>query len=383
MQINIVNILSSFSPEQDHGEESDNPLEVNDFFNLDMESNIPVDTDSIENSSDADLHITADSSMPVAATDIRWQAPHEGMILDDSVDILPAMAKNEPAETFGLSSQFLPSDQGIVADNTAPVLRQREKINAIQLTDPMARQPRTNHVENPVETLGTDPEKQHDKPAVPAKLTEIPNPKIFNTQSGLTTLSPDAKPLVQAAIIPFQPAPTEPAGILTSPLLDLPVSDITPPAFLPSSYADTPIRHAGPMNFIMHQPASGVAQGNLVQHISATIALRDEGRFELRLDPPELGRVVITISHTETGVNAHIVADKSDIADLLRRHADIFARELNRSGVGNASLGFSHRDDSRPQPDEHGFAMADDSEPQIQTVQDIIYLDTQKLDIRL
>ncbi len=85
-------------------------------------------------------------------------------------------------------------------------------------------------------------------------------------------------------------------------------------------------------------------QATVIQQVSGAIAKLADGKVELRLDPPELGRVTISFSSTDSGVSAQIVGEKQDIVDLLRRHAEIFSRELTKNGISGAALEFSFQD---------------------------------------
>lgn len=65
-------------------------------------------------------------------------------------------------------------------------------------------------------------------------------------------------------------------------------------------------------------------------------------KLQLRLDPPELGRVEIHITPTEKGiVHAVVVAERAETHDLLRRHGELLARELGNAGYSDVSLSFS------------------------------------------
>ena len=83
---------------------------------------------------------------------------------------------------------------------------------------------------------------------------------------------------------------------------------------------------------------------------SAHIAIRDqvvalisaragETRIEVRLDPPELGRIGIQFSGGEDGlVRAVVSAESPETIDLLRRHMDSLLRELDRNGISGVSV---------------------------------------------
>ncbi len=83
---------------------------------------------------------------------------------------------------------------------------------------------------------------------------------------------------------------------------------------------------------------------------------RTSSRVEIRLDPPELGRVHIHLTTTDGGVQAVVVAQRPETHEFLRRHADVLAQELSAAGYGDVSLDFATggeaatRDD-RPPPD--------------------------------
>ncbi|MGR3541859.1 MAG: flagellar hook-length control protein FliK [Hasllibacter sp.] len=46
------------------------------------------------------------------------------------------------------------------------------------------------------------------------------------------------------------------------------------------------------------------------------------GRADIRLDPPELGQVRMTVSVTEGAISVTITAERAETLDLLRRHSE-------------------------------------------------------------
>jgi hypothetical protein len=68
-----------------------------------------------------------------------------------------------------------------------------------------------------------------------------------------------------------------------------------------------------------------------------------EGRsLELRLDPPELGRVTVSFEAGRDGALAALVAaERPETLDLLRRNAEILQRELAQAGWRGAELQFA------------------------------------------
>ncbi|MBB5222513.1 hypothetical protein HNP73_002449 [Amaricoccus macauensis] len=94
-------------------------------------------------------------------------------------------------------------------------------------------------------------------------------------------------------------------------------------------------------------------------------------KVELRLDPPELGRVEIHLSPTEKGgMQAIVLAERPETHDLLRRHADVLARELGNAGYSDVNLSFSAGTDAgvgrglpAPIPERAAFALATGDAP--------------------
>jgi len=71
--------------------------------------------------------------------------------------------------------------------------------------------------------------------------------------------------------------------------------------------------------------------------------------FQIRLDPPELGRIEVKLSVDRQGqVTSHLIADRADTFDLLRRDAPGLERALQDAGLKTAGDGlqFSLRDQS-------------------------------------
>ncbi len=74
-----------------------------------------------------------------------------------------------------------------------------------------------------------------------------------------------------------------------------------------------------------------------------------ERHFDIRLDPPDLGRIEVQLSVDSSGrATSHLVVDRADTLDLLRRDAPALERALHSAGLttDDGALQFSLRDQS-------------------------------------
>jgi chemotaxis protein MotD len=100
----------------------------------------------------------------------------------------------------------------------------------------------------------------------------------------------------------------------------------------------------------MAQAAAVPLAGVAIQIVS--MAQAGTNHFEIRLDPPELGRIEVHLAVDRDGhTTTSLIADRSDTLDLLRRDASGLERALQDAGLKTAdnSLQFSLRDQSTGQ----------------------------------
>lgn len=63
------------------------------------------------------------------------------------------------------------------------------------------------------------------------------------------------------------------------------------------------------------------------------------GVTEFTLNPPELGRLRMVISNSEAGaMSLTILADRPEVADLMRRHSQILVQEFMREGLNHTAI---------------------------------------------
>lgn len=97
-------------------------------------------------------------------------------------------------------------------------------------------------------------------------------------------------------------------------------------------------------------PVAGVAVA------IASKAAGGERAFEIRLDPPELGRIEVRLSVDRDGnVTSRLIADRQDTLDLLRRDSAGLERALQDAGLKTSDNGlqFSLRDQSFAQQQQN------------------------------
>ncbi len=98
-------------------------------------------------------------------------------------------------------------------------------------------------------------------------------------------------------------------------------------------------------------------------------------QFNIRLDPPELGRIDVKLDVDQAGkVTSHLVVDRADTLDLLRRDAPQLERALQHAGLNtDGGLQFSLRDQSFAGRDQQ----QQNSNPNVATTQLIVPDDEQ------
>jgi len=81
----------------------------------------------------------------------------------------------------------------------------------------------------------------------------------------------------------------------------------------------------------------------------AASAKSGKSRFEIRLDPADLGRIDVRIDVDRSGqVTSHLTVDKPETLSMLRQDAPQLQRALDDAGfkTGDSGLQFSLRDQS-------------------------------------
>jgi hypothetical protein len=119
-------------------------------------------------------------------------------------------------------------------------------------------------------------------------------------------------------------------------------------------------------------PAANLVQGSVLGSTSAAVPLAGlaveiaaraqsgHSRFDIRLDPPELGRIDVQLDIDRTGqVTSRLLVDKPETLDVLRRDAGDIERALQQAGLRSAENGlqFALRDQSFAGRQDNGGAI--------------------------
>jgi chemotaxis protein MotD len=152
------------------------------------------------------------------------------------------------------------------------------------------------------------------------------------------------------------PAPARPSfEVLQNLGLSAPSSNASPTAFLHAAPALAAAAAASPGGTV--PTAQAVPLAGVAVEIAAQ-ATAGKNQFQIRLDPPELGRIDVRLDVDREGnVSTRLVVERVETLDLLRRDASQLERALQQAGLKTAdnALQFSlrdqsfHRDDRSPQ----------------------------------
>jgi len=83
------------------------------------------------------------------------------------------------------------------------------------------------------------------------------------------------------------------------------------------------------------------APRDVAAQITLGIVAAADPRVEIRLDPPELGRVEIRLTGVDGALQAVVLAERPETQEFLRRNAEELVRDLVEAGYGRVSLEFA------------------------------------------
>lgn len=161
----------------------------------------------------------------------------------------------------------------------------------------------------------------------------------------------DAKdaPTASASPQPQDAATPAPAPVNAAPVNAAPAAAAAnAPTPIPGVAQAQPIAATASLVQVAAQPHAA-AETPTLQALAVQIAARSQSgarQFDIRLDPPELGRVDVRLSIDQTGkASAHLSADQPQTLDLLQKDSSSLSRALRDAGldVSQNGLNFSLR----------------------------------------
>ncbi|WP_197423284.1 flagellar hook-length control protein FliK, partial [Bradyrhizobium valentinum] len=224
------------------------------------------------------------------------------------------------------------------------------------------------------------------KSAVPLKSPDLARKGATTAieQTGSTDTTSQAAPAADT-IVPAVTQPTEAAarpksenGIADAVKADASGNSIATPAANANAHLTAPDVGQTPVNssgnglqasgaIQMQQPAASATTSTAAPQLTATAstsaavplsglameiaasAKSGKTRFEIRLDPAELGRIDVRIDVDRHGqVTSHLTVERPETLSMLRQDANQLQRALDNAGLstGNGGLQFSLRDQS-------------------------------------
>ena len=183
----------------------------------------------------------------------------------------------------------------------------------------------------------------NDDQAQPTAAAKTDGASQRDSENRPSSLMQRLQPLDQAT--PLFQAQSNPAADTLKTL------DITAPALTMSATGEL-VRPAGISGIVpsLSNPATPqVPLDNIAVHIAAQAKAGNQ-RFQIRLDPPELGRIDIRLEIGRDGqALTHIAVEKPETLDLLRQDSRALERALNSAGLESreGALSFSLREENR------------------------------------
>lgn len=289
-----------------------------------------VDDATVEGADVSAIQTTTAQLTEQAASEVS-PAPAQTDTIEGSADTLPAIAKTgrdgaqtverEPApvlqeapeEAFALNKGVA---ERKVEQSTAPA------VQSPAITTPVNGQLADNKSAEPTRNTRLDV----PTPLTSDRLADLPIDQVV-TEADLN----EAAWIKDTKLLGTISTQSEPRVVSADPLVSLgqSVSQTTTSATIQA--AQTAVIHRTDI-----PPA--------VQQLAAAISVVQQGQksLEVRLDPPELGRVYIDFTFDgDRVVSATVSAEQQDTSSLLRKNADALLRELGNAGFEGVDLSFS------------------------------------------
>lgn len=263
-------------------------------------------------------------------------------------------AENAPAVATSITAAQMPLSALVDSAKSAPASRDSAAKNTPTdglpvLAGGTTKHPTTDPISSPNIRQASDLQDQLGLPA-PRNLREQHQAPVPSNKSADVPDIKPASPPVVATAVPTQEVSAQVSAAAALPALsDLPELPMQLPQHSPvvtdasalSVQATTALKSSTFANGVAHQLVANLARGT-------------DGAIEIRLDPPELGRIAMKLVVTEAGAMVNVSAERADVLDLMRRHENALLKELNDAGFGDVNLNFGQdqTNDQDKDPDE-------------------------------
>ena len=290
--------------------------------------------------------------------DANATTPADGVVTVSSSDAIPIgqTPAQTPSETPDDSKQV---EQPLQQLTPAPVTDAAPKISRLDADLPKAIVGKQAD-DGKARQVDADDQPKTDQPTAETDdafqiLTKDAAPKHVEGKAQTAPDEGDKHHASQGRGEFITPSHRSDAGTPTPPGADVSAAaktsnDIPTQPPIPSSAPHASENAAAPATLVSQpgpQPAAVPLSGVAIE--IAGKALAGKNRFEIRLDPPELGRIDVRLDVDRDGnVTSRLTVDRPDTLDLLRRDAAGLERALQDAGLKTANNGlqFSLRDQS-------------------------------------
>lgn len=332
--------------------------DIKDSVQLNYPEQQPVTKDKIEN--------------PKAIMPPPANSPQNPVKLDQRAPVMPEMKK-------------LVDSSGKDTFETIPAVSSEQ--NSEPKTAGKTDQPIFPFLEGKTNTVDSaKPLKIFEKPLEYSKYSSLPkdtnptvkhNNEIESEKSFYQPVAPAAKPRIstEQPLFISQTSEAAPAEKLTNemgPFAGL--SEVSAP-IAAKTYADTSV----------HRPEMA---RHVAQQLADVARHMPDRPIELSLNPEELGRVRMTFTLTDGGINVAVMTERGETMDLLRRNIETLAQEFRELGHKDVKFNFSSNNQESSQQNGAGDDVEITSETELSEKDQIeparISLDQSSgLDIRL
>ncbi|MEL7091354.1 MAG: flagellar hook-length control protein FliK [Pseudomonadota bacterium] len=232
-----------------------------------------------------------------------------------------------------------------VPEATAPEKNPASNIARVDGSQPADRQvsrPLAVPVDVPSARSATLPEGHAREPRIERARMSEPPPGTSSTPQPTQTLAksaPGITPAAQAFTLSEMPARAiqETLTKLQGEPTEIIQWDIRGTQSLPQQSA--------PITTMLSRPE---LPPNIAGQIAAALSKGADKPIEIALNPPELGRVRMMLTASDTGMVVQVLTDRADTLDLMRRNIDDLGRALSDLGYEDLSFAFGQGQDDAP-----------------------------------